>query len=117
MTSHEEKREAISDAIRVIPDFPKKGILFQDVTTILLDPLAFQYCIDLLVDHYKSQKIDVIAGEYGSFFLLFGLTNNASLVLRLAGFEARGLIFGAPLALALQVPFVPLRKPGKLPGR
>lgn len=64
MPSHEEKRMTISDAIRVIPDFPKKGILFQDVTTILLDPLAFQYCIDLLVDHYKSQKIDVIAGTY-----------------------------------------------------
>lgn len=74
MTSHEEKRDAISDAIRVIPDFPKKGILFQDVTTILLDPLAFQYCVDLLVDHYKSQKIDVIAGTHESFLLLFGLT-------------------------------------------
>ena len=90
---HEEKIKRISDAIRVIPDFPKAGIMFQDVTTILLDSAAFQYSIDIMVARYASQEVDVIAG-----------------------FEARGLIFGAPLALALRVPFVPLRKPGKLPG-
>ena len=68
--------------------------LFWDVTTIFLNPTAFQYTIDLLVKQYRDQKIDVVAG-----------------------FEARGLIFGAPLALALGVAFVPLRKPGKLPGQ
>ncbi|KAI8109509.1 hypothetical protein M9434_000791 [Picochlorum sp. BPE23] len=85
--------QRISDAIRVIPDFPKPGILFQDVTTILLDPQAFQDSIDIMAEKYASEGVDVIAG-----------------------FEARGLIFGAPLALALNIPFVPLRKPGKLPG-
>jgi adenine phosphoribosyltransferase len=63
------------------------------VTTILLDCEAFQCCIDMMVEHYRGQEVDCVAG-----------------------FEARGLIFGAPLALALKVPFVPLRKPGKLPG-
>ncbi|PSC67491.1 adenine phosphoribosyltransferase [Micractinium conductrix] len=87
------RAEIISNAIRVIPDWPKAGIQFQDVTTIMLDPVAFKHCIDLLVERYREQKVDVIAG-----------------------FEARGLIFGAPLALALGVAFVPLRKPGKLPG-
>lgn len=83
----------ISDSIRVIPDFPKPGIMFQDVTTVMLQPLAFKHSIDLLVERYADKKIDVVAG-----------------------FEARGLIFGAPLALALNCAFVPLRKPGKLPG-
>ncbi|GAB4821056.1 hypothetical protein N2152v2_008102 [Parachlorella kessleri] len=64
-----------------------------DVTTILLDPVAFQHCIDIFAEHYHSMQIDVVAG-----------------------FEARGLIFGAPLALRLKCAFVPLRKPGKLPG-
>jgi adenine phosphoribosyltransferase len=89
----EQKQQLISDAIRGIPDFPKPGILFWDVTTLLLNPQAFQLAIDLLVERYKEQNIDVVAG-----------------------FEARGLIFGAPLALALGCAFVPLRKPGKLPG-
>lgn len=93
MADAEAKKQLISDSIRSVPDFPKPGILFQDVTTILLNPKAFQYCIDLLVDRYKSMNVDVVAG-----------------------FEARGLIFGAPLALALGCAFVPLRKPGKLPG-
>ena len=52
----------ISDAIRAIPNFPKEGILFQDVTTLLLHPQAFQHSIDVLYDHYKDMKIDVIAG-------------------------------------------------------
>ncbi|KAF5837228.1 phosphoribosyltransferase-like protein [Dunaliella salina] len=93
MVSDAEKKEVVKASIRGVPDFPKKGILFWDVTTILLNPTAFQYTIDLFVQQYKDQKVDVVAG-----------------------FEARGLIFGAPLALALGVPFVPLRKPGKLPG-
>ncbi|KAJ9514925.1 hypothetical protein QJQ45_028655, partial [Haematococcus lacustris] len=93
MASNDEKKKLILESIRGVPDFPKKGILFWDVTTILLNPTAFQYTIDLLVEQYKDKKIDVVAG-----------------------FEARGLIFGAPLALALHCAFVPLRKPGKLPG-
>nr|BCU09066.1 adenine phosphoribosyltransferase [Ulva prolifera] len=72
---------------------PLPGILFWDVTTLLLDPKVFQATTDAFAKRYKDQKIDVVAG-----------------------FEARGLIFGAPLALALNCAFVPLRKPGKLPG-
>lgn len=87
------KLALIRDSIRGVPDFPKPGILFWDVTTLMLNPTAFQYSIDMFVERYKGQKIDVVAG-----------------------FEARGLIFGAPLALALNCAFVPLRKPGKLPG-
>ncbi|KAK9808954.1 hypothetical protein WJX72_006959 [[Myrmecia] bisecta] len=90
---NEEQNKYISDSIRSIPDFPKPGILFHDVTSLLLDPKAFQYCIDAFAERYRGQKVDAIAG-----------------------FEARGFIFGAPLALALQCAFVPLRKPGKLPG-
>ncbi|WIA40171.1 hypothetical protein OEZ86_013568 [Tetradesmus obliquus] len=91
--SVEQRNQIISDSIRGIPDFPKPGILFWDVTTLLLNPQAFQLTIDAMVERYRDQKVDVVAG-----------------------FEARGLIFGAPLALTLGVPFVPLRKPGKLPG-
>lgn len=89
----EQRQKIISDSIRGIPDFPKPGILFWDVTTLMLNPTAFKLTIDALYDRYKDQKVDVVAG-----------------------FEARGLIFGAPLALALGCAFVPLRKPGKLPG-
>ncbi|PNH02940.1 Adenine phosphoribosyltransferase 1 [Tetrabaena socialis] len=93
MADAEAKKEIIKNSIRGVPDFPHAGILFWDVTTILLNHQAFQYTIDLFVEQYKDKKIDVVAG-----------------------FEARGLIFGAPLALALGAAFVPLRKPGKLPG-
>ncbi|KAL5559158.1 hypothetical protein UlMin_035369 [Ulmus minor] len=83
----------IASAIRVIPDFPKKGILFQDITTLLLDTHAFKDTIDLFVERYKDKNISVVAG-----------------------IEARGFIFGPPIALALGVKFVPMRKPNKLPG-
>ncbi|CAL8469921.1 g9463 [Coccomyxa elongata] len=86
-------RQYISDSIRTVPDFPKKGIMFHDVTTLLLDPKAFQLSVDDFAARYKDKKIDIVAG-----------------------FEARGFIFGAPLALQLKCAFVPLRKPGKLPG-
>ncbi|KIZ00156.1 adenine phosphoribosyltransferase [Monoraphidium neglectum] len=92
-TATDAKKAVIAAAIRVIPDFPKKGIMFQDVSTLLLDPAAFQASIDLFVEQYRPKDIQVIAG-----------------------FEARGFIFGPPVALALGVPFVMLRKPGKLPG-
>jgi adenine phosphoribosyltransferase len=89
MTSHPFD---VRSAIRDIPDFPKPGILFRDITPLLAQPLAFQAVIDQLAAHYKHQPIDVIAAA-----------------------EARGFIFAAPLALALGVGFVPVRKPGKLP--
>lgn len=78
--------------IRSIPNFPKPGILFRDITPLLAAPPAFQQVIDTLVDHYRSKRVDSIAAA-----------------------EARGFIFAAPLALALQARFIPVRKPGKLP--
>ncbi|BAF30183.1 adenine phosphoribosyltransferase 1 [Oryza sativa Japonica Group] len=83
----------IASTIRVIPDFPKPGIMFQDITTMLLKPDAFRDTIELFVERYKDKGITVIAGV-----------------------EARGFIFGPPIALALGAKFVPLRKPKKLPG-
>ncbi|KAF5740622.1 hypothetical protein HS088_TW11G00699 [Tripterygium wilfordii] len=83
----------IASAIRVIPDFPKPGILFQDITTLLLDPKAFKDTVDLFVERYKGKDISVVAG-----------------------IEARGFIFGPPIAMAIGAKFVPMRKPKKLPG-
>ncbi|KAJ7299700.1 hypothetical protein O6H91_03G004500 [Diphasiastrum complanatum] len=83
----------ISAAIRVVPDFPKPGIRFRDVTTLLLDHQSFKDTIDILVEKYKDKNIDVVAG-----------------------IEARGFIFGPPIALAIGAKFVPMRKPRKLPG-
>jgi len=80
--------------IRDIPDFPKPGILFKDITPLLANPVAFQVSIDQLSIHYADRGIDAIAAA-----------------------EARGFLFAAPLALKLHVPLVPLRKPGKLPYR
>ena len=80
--------------IRDIPDFPKPGIIFKDITPLLAMPPAFQYAIDCLADHYPADEVDVVAAA-----------------------EARGFLFAAPLALQLSKPLVPLRKPGKLPYR
>lgn len=79
--------------IRDIKDFPKAGIVFKDITPVLLDAVAFQEVIDRMVDYARRRGVDAVAG-----------------------IESRGFIFGAPLALALQVPFIPVRKLGKLPG-
>ncbi|CAA0842302.1 Adenine phosphoribosyltransferase 4 [Striga hermonthica] len=84
---------AIQSRIRVVPNFPKPGIMFQDITTLLLDPKAFKDTIDLFVERYKNSNVSVVAGV-----------------------EARGFIFGPPIALAIGAKFVPLRKPKKLPG-
>ncbi|KAF5478463.1 hypothetical protein F2P56_005022 [Juglans regia] len=84
----------IKTKIRVVPNFPKAGIMFQDITTLLLDPKAFKDTIDLFVERYKGKNISVVAGV-----------------------EARGFIFGPPIALAIGAKFVPLRKPRKLPGQ
>ncbi len=78
--------------IRDIPDFPKPGILFKDITPLLNDPAAFREAIDCFIAQYKNQPVDAIAAA-----------------------EARGFLFAAPLALLMKKPLVPLRKPGKLP--
>jgi adenine phosphoribosyltransferase len=78
--------------IRDIPDFPKPGILFRDITPLLASPAAFRETVHRLADHYRGSKVDVIVAA-----------------------EARGFIFAAPLALELNAGFVPIRKPGKLP--
>src|SRR3954471_24417462 len=84
----------LSKYVRDIPDFPKPGILFKDITPLLAEPRAFQHSIDLLTEHYRPLPLDAIAAA-----------------------EARGFLFAAPLALALRKPLIPLRKPGKLPFR
>jgi adenine phosphoribosyltransferase len=78
--------------IRDIPDFPKPGILFKDITPLLAAPAAFRQAVEGFVEHYRGAGVDAIASA-----------------------EARGFLFAAPVALALDLPLVPLRKPGKLP--
>lgn len=78
--------------IRAIPDFPKPGIMFRDITPLLSNPDAFHKAIDSLCSRYAGMCIDTIVAA-----------------------EARGFIFGAPMAIRLGLPFVPIRKPGKLP--
>ncbi|PIA42370.1 hypothetical protein AQUCO_02000076v1 [Aquilegia coerulea] len=85
--------QAISEAIRVVPHFPKPGIMFQDITTLLLDHKAFKDTVDIFIDRYRDMSISVVAGV-----------------------EARGFMFGPSIALAIGAKFVPLRKPKKLPG-
>ena len=85
--------EALKTLIREIPDFPKKGILFYDITTLLKDKLGFARLIDGLSANYIGKEIDLVLGM-----------------------EARGFIFGPALAYRLNAGFVPVRKPGKLPG-
>lgn len=92
MTQLQEKLALIKNSIITIPDYPKKGILFRDITSLLEDPIAFRTSVELLIDHYKDKKINKVVGT-----------------------EARGFIFAAPIALALNVGFVPVRKPKKLP--
>jgi len=88
----ETQRNTLKAAICTIPDYPKPGIMFRDVTGILDDAEAFKLSIDILVDKFKD----------GGFT-------------KIVGTEARGFLFGAPLALAMGLGFVPVRKPGKLP--
>lgn len=80
--------------IRDIPDFPKPGILFRDITPLLANPAAFRETIRRMAEPYRGERVDVIVAA-----------------------EARGFIFAAPLALELNAGFVPVRKPGKLPSR
>jgi adenine phosphoribosyltransferase len=81
------------EKIRVIPDFPQPGIRFKDITTLLKDGAAYRAAIDELVNRLKDKQIDLVVGP-----------------------EARGFVVGAPLAVALGVGFVPVRKAGKLPA-
>ena len=83
----------LKELIRTIPNFPKEGIMFRDITTLLQHPEGFAHTIELLTDRYKSLDLDYIVG-----------------------IESRGFIFGAALAYNLKKGFIPLRKPGKLPG-
>ena len=85
--------EHLKKLIREVPDFPKKGILFYDITTLLKDKVGFATLIDALSEHYLGKDIDVVLGM-----------------------EARGFIFGPALAYRLNAGFVPVRKPGKLPA-
>lgn len=86
-------QEYVQSKIRAIEDFPKKGIIFRDITTAVKDPQAMRYMIDYLYDRYKDERIDYVAG-----------------------IESRGFIFGAALAYKLGAGFIVIRKPGKLPA-
>lgn len=92
--SDKESPEFIKSKIRDVLDFPREGIVFKDITTVLSDPLAFKHAVDLLAKHYQKQRIDYIAG-----------------------IEARGFIFGSALAYKMEKGFIPIRKPGKLPSK
>ena len=85
--------DLIKSRIRDVPDFPKPGIIFKDITPVLSDPAAFERVIDLLVERHGGKGVEAVVGM-----------------------ESRGFIFGAPLALRMGLPFVPVRKVGKLPG-
>lgn len=82
----------LTDYIRSVPDFPKPGILFRDITPLLANPAAFGQAVNQLAECFRGEKIDAIAAA-----------------------EARGFLFAAPLALELNTALVPVRKPGKLP--
>jgi len=85
--------ELVRSVIRDIPDFPKPGIIFKDITTALKDPVAFKRIVDFLTKEFKDQNIDYVVG-----------------------IESRGFIFGAPIAYNLEAGLVIVRKPGKLPA-
>jgi adenine phosphoribosyltransferase len=84
----------LDDAIRKVPDFPKKGILFYDITSVLTNPDAFRFCLDSMVKLYKGEKLDAVAA-----------------------IESRGFLFAAPLCDRLGLPLILIRKKGKLPGK
>ncbi len=84
----------LDDAIRKVPDFPKKGILFYDITSILTNPDAFRFCVDSMVRIYKGEGLDAVAA-----------------------IESRGFLFAAPFCERLSIPLVLVRKKGKLPGK
>jgi len=85
--------DELKEKIRTIPDFPKPGIQFRDITTLLADAQAFKTVVERFVERYQDEQIDLVVGV-----------------------ESRGFIIGAPLALRLEKGFIPVRKAGKLPG-
>lgn len=85
--------ELVKSKIRTFPHWPKQGVMFRDITSLLKDKEGFKHMIDLLIDRYKNMDINVIVG-----------------------IESRGFIIGSVLANKLGLGFVPIRKPGKLPG-
>ena len=85
--------DRIKNSIRNVPDFPQPGIQFKDITTLLMNPEAFNKCIEIFYHKFKDKNINVVVG-----------------------IESRGFIFAAPLALKLDSKFVLARKPGKLPS-
>ncbi|HYC07212.1 MAG TPA: adenine phosphoribosyltransferase [Candidatus Binatia bacterium] len=85
--------EDLRARIREIPDFPKPGILFYDITTLLKEPASYREAIDLMLEPYKDERIDIVVGM-----------------------ESRGFIFSAPMAYQLDAGLVPVRKLGKLPA-
>ena len=87
-------RFPLDDAIRKIPDFPKKGVLFYDVTSLLANPEAFGFCVASMIDMYSDAGIDAVAA-----------------------IESRGFVFASPFAERLRLPLILIRKKGKLPGK
>jgi len=92
--SHDDQIEALKTAIRDVPDFPKAGIVFKDITTLLKDPGHFRRSVDLLVEACRGRPVD-----------------------KVVAIESRGFFFGGAMAHQLGVGFVPVRKPGKLPWK
>ena len=90
----ETKTPTLKSNITDVPDFPKKGIIFKDLTSLLESPEGVEHCLEALLSTLKNKQID-----------------------KIVGIEARGFFFGMLLATALKVPFVPVRKPGKLPRK
>ncbi len=86
--------DELKSKIRNVPDFPIKGVMFRDITTLIQDKATFKYVVDQLYERYRDKKIDQIVG-----------------------IESRGFIFGGALAHRLGCGFVPARKPGKLPSK
>ncbi|MCP4986795.1 MAG: adenine phosphoribosyltransferase [Colwellia sp.] len=91
---NETQQQQLIDAIHTIPNYPVDGIMFRDVTSLLEDAKAFSLTIELLVNAFKDKGFTKVVGT-----------------------EARGFLFGAPLALELNIGFIPVRKPGKLPRK
>jgi adenine phosphoribosyltransferase len=84
----------LDNYIGKVPDFPQKGVLFYDITSILAQPRAFNYCIDCMEELYRGKNIDAVAA-----------------------IEARGFLFAAPFACRMNIPLILIRKKGKLPGK
>lgn len=92
MVGEERLQEHLKELVRNVPDYPKPGIVFKDITPLLKDAKAFDAVVGAIADRFRDQQIDYVVG-----------------------IESRGFIFGASVATALRAGFIPVRKPGKLP--